>query len=71
MAYIIVDIDTGDYAHHEISRLLPIGERNIPFRFYSYQEAMEVFEKIPIPHDEDYMIIEDKPLYEQEKVFFF
>lgn len=70
MAYIIVDIDTGDYAHHEISRLLPIGERNIPFRFYSYQEAAEVFEKIPIPHDEDYIIIEDKPLYEQGTFLF-
>lgn len=70
MAYIIVDIDTGDYAHHEISRLSPIEERNIPFRFYSYQEAMGVFEKIPIPHDEDYIIIEDKPLYEQGTFLF-
>ncbi len=71
MAYIIVDVDTGDYAHHEVSRLLPLGERNIPFRFYSRQEAMEVFEKIPIPYDEDYIIVEDKPLYEQERVFLF
>lgn len=32
---------------------------------------MEIFEKIPAPYDEDYMIEEDKPLYEQGESFFF
>lgn len=70
MAYIIVDVDTHECAHREISRLMPLGEGNIPFKFYSYQDAMAVFEKIPAPYDEDYMIEEDKPLYEQGGFFF-
>lgn len=59
MRYIIVDIETGEYAHAKIARYLPINENiKIPFEFNSKEDAMYVLDKVPFPEWQFYEIVE-------------
>lgn len=60
MGYVIVDIETGEYAHAKISRYLPIDEHiEIPYVFRTKQEALDVLDKMPFPEWTFYEIVED------------
>ncbi len=59
MAYIIVDIETGEYAHSKIARYIPINEHvEIPFEFRTKEEAMNVLDKMTFPEWQFYEIVE-------------
>ena len=59
MAYIIVDIETGEYAHARITRYLPMNEHiKVPFKFHTKEEAMYVLDKLPFPEWQFYEIVE-------------
>lgn len=60
MRYIIVDIDTGEYAHAKIARYLPIDEHiKIPLAFESKEDAMDILDKLPSPEWQFYEIVEE------------
>lgn len=59
MKYIIVDIETGEYAHARISHYLPIDENiKIPFEFASKEDAMYILDMMPFPEWQFYEIVE-------------
>lgn len=59
MAYIIVDIETGEYAHARIARYIPTNEHvKIPFEFRTKEEAMNVLDKVTFPEWQFYEIVE-------------
>lgn len=59
MKYIIVDIETGEYAHSKIARYIPFDEHvEIPFEFNTKEEAMDVLDKMPFPEWQFYEIVE-------------
>lgn len=59
MKYIIVDIETGEYAHARIGRYLPMDEHiKIPFEFASKEDAMHVLDMMPFPEWQFYEIVE-------------
>lgn len=59
MKYIIVDIETGEYAHSKIARYIPINEYvEIPFEFRTKEEAMDVLDKMTFPEWQFYEIVE-------------
>jgi hypothetical protein len=60
MRYVIVDIETGEYAHAKIARYLPMNEHiEIPFAFKSKEDAMDVLDKMPFPEWQFYEIVEE------------
>lgn len=60
MRYVIVDIETSEYAHARIARYLPIDENiKIPFAFKSKEDAMHVLDKLPFPEWQFYEIVEE------------
>lgn len=59
MQYIIVDADTGEYAHARIVRYLPMDEHiEVPFAFKSKEDAMYILDKLPFPEWQFYEIVE-------------
>lgn len=60
MRYVIVDIETGEYAHTRVARYLPIDENiKISFAFESKEDAMYVLDKLPFPEWQFYEIVEE------------